>query len=833
MKWVVPLGARLARVESIVLVAVFGCGPGVLERTHSETDRVLVLLSTAGRVTLEGPTKAVAFSGSDDSEALVVTLHAGDFLDSEGEPIDLDAIRARFSTEASPSGSCGFCTQFGSIPLVSRPGDACPIPSAIRDAELGDVPALADLARRVILDFPGTCQVPNDVPLPPSLRELDGTRPFPTTSIALAGPNGETFIAGFGFMGWIDAGGGVTLLHRSLWNPLVATYLGDRVLVATFVEGEASYELVTRSEQTSLAADSVLLDFKRVPRSLHATRSGEVLVGGGPVEGRGAFVALCAISEARLSCSRRVTPAEFAPLRGAREAEAVERPNGDFFLVVEDEPTAFYLWREGEPLLSPIPVVGDLLGGAFSQVEPRVVLVAGDQVGVLLRGAAPGWIAVVGSGESPTLRALWNVPGPWGGYAIGDTLHFFSYQTETIFRGGAAVSEQPIGLVGLSTYPRVTLSNPLVVMDDSGAVFRASEPGGPFVRSYGLPPPMGPEAVAAVVVDSAGADLLYNPPALGRFDRVSESVQFVASLAAPAQVTGMAKLDDGLVVSGVTYGGGELAGWVGWVESDTGRTHEIQVESDLRGLRLVDVASDGRRFVAVGDAWRILLGDRIRAKELMIEWDDPSTPETDAPIENGGCIDRGRVYSDGLPERATFRAVGAKDGVAYAVGCEAVIVRIDLVNGVAQRIEPAQAITRPFGLADLDRASFLAVRMFSASDAVMIVPEIFSAPPAHFVRIRAAGTDRADGLDFEQIDLVRRLDSAAQVYPLEVLGTSAAAVAGLYQDSGSNRAIRGLTQAESSGLFHVSSEVFSAGGFGENGELVVGSLFGRLFIGER
>jgi hypothetical protein len=155
-----------------------------------------------------------------------------------------------------------------------------------------------------------------------------------------------------------------------------------------------------------------------------------------------------------------------------------------------------------------------------------------------------------------------------------------------------------------------------------------------------------------------------------------------------------------------------------------------------------------------------------------------------------------------------------------------------MVSGLAQRVEPPQPIARPFGLADLDRASFIAVRMFSASDAVIIVPEIFSAPPAHFVRARAGGTDRADGLTFEQIDLVQRLDSATQVHPFEVVGTSAASIGGLYQDSGSNRAIRGLTQAESAGLFHVSSESFTAGGLGENGELVVGSLFGRVFVGE-
>lgn len=692
----------------------------------------------------------------------------------------------------------------------------------MREAFGDEAQVIAELAGRIRLDRPGPCPGPPSGPAPARIRPVGPGAEFPTPALARAHDDGSIFVATYSELIFVSPRGEVSKLERPNTSPHAAMFVGEDILLARGPRGTYEYELVRRNgEVTRVVADPVLDGI--FPLDLHRRADGRIIVSG--EQGPDGFVAICSLVGSTLECPERHNRST-DPI--FRTGPAYSEVMGDsIFVALSGEQTRFVLIEGGVATILDAPSTDGLT------VFKSAVSASNAEQAFMVIGSASESLVYLVRRSTRSLRHALTLPRSEplvGGYASGEALVLLTGREEIRFELDGRVVTAPFDPAALGVTSDARLHDGgRVAIDPIGRTYRTTLPIlEPSVLVFGSDELAAwPRRIAAIEPAGAGAHVFFESGEYGFFDAASESISTPRPGPRNRTVTSAALASGLLYMAG--YGPG-LDGWVGRLDVESGELEELSLPDldTLRGRRVLDLASDGRRVVAVGDGWTILVPEGSSLVAVPVEWDDPETPEVEGvPELDGGCSERASRYAPAGAAQATFRAVDANDGVAWAAGCSSVLVRVDL-NGLRARLVALPTrLQHPFAPEDFAPATLSAIRAPTPSDVVAIVEsEVNGAPPTLYIR----GEIRAEGMEFERLDTPDPGRPTASMSPVDLFVPKAGQLIGVVT-ADSHGPMRGLVQGEGLELLFGSSESFSAASFDASGRLLIGAPFGRLFLG--
>ncbi|MBI4821833.1 MAG: hypothetical protein HY791_36575 [Deltaproteobacteria bacterium] len=596
-----------------------------------------------------------------DEELVLVPLFGDDFFEgSPKRPMTADSLRrlAFGFPEAGGAGACGYCTA-SSVrrPHVLFPGDVCPI-AVDRSQDLDGKPVDARtselVSRSLRVQSPGTCRPSNPRAPDPSTHSF---------SVILPGKEGEPISAA------AANDESVALLSENYAALRMENgelferredlpFRGTVGLVIPLPDGE--FAVGSRDIQSPLN-----FRFDRLSRDLSATQMGfgpqpiqvnahavlgsEYLLAGQIVagqNGRGG-VARCHLSSFGFRC-------EIIHSTGVAN---------DFVGITSVGETRF-------AALSPHEVsIGDLSGEDVLQLPLPEEL-------ALQEGQGIGWLApelfvcthnlVTGSGTLLATRldstpAWRTVPGPAAGCRAFVTLTssvglVFLQDGRSFQVSEGAARERP--LLPSATVVLEAQANgagQAIVVTTGHAVFRVDSAGAALLHGVASPDPR----VAAIVPDADGFEVISSVHATTRkvtLDGTVSPVTNLPSLPTGAEIAGAVR--DGatgeLVLAVNRPGGPSL--------ERLGHNAESFSIDGAKQIRAIAEVEPGVLLVSV-DHFTLLRITNREVTRVALEWDDPATSEIEVEPE----------LSEGL---SSFAGLDQRDGVAFAVGAGATIMRV-------------------------------------------------------------------------------------------------------------------------------------------------------------
>ncbi|MBI2375656.1 MAG: hypothetical protein HYV07_16795 [Deltaproteobacteria bacterium] len=724
-----------------------------------------VLSSAAGLLMACAEELSVSLEGADDVEAVLIAQLSGSEIDRvhiarldhalrvastvprlvmfELSGADVDKVHPRRASDREAEGACGRCVHTGvSGQLI--PGSSCPPSAEVRAWSFG-VPGLApgaliskgseeaksiDSIRRALrLDRPGACPF-EDVDLT-AVRELElrfvhpRADAWPIDSIAIDDVGNAALFA-TSYAAYIDSAG--QREERSGGLPFVGRPTGAVPLESgSFLV--QSWEGTRDTEARLDVFDAELSDSEVFPggdgasttgafrtlspaESAALGRRGEVTIFvAGRVNHDLASVALCS-REPGWSCGR-LAPRGFLPLgvdhalSGSVISEGrllVGASNGWASLGSRSVDGSWTWESHGVPEASGGWLTTSTVAGSrvlacadhLSEGVSRTLLLAAE-----LDTWPVSWTRIYeGIGECLTFFRT-----------LGSGLHLLRRFADELLEIDVAtleVTELPWGAIGWTSPPRLFSSSGshFLTALASGAFRGSSTATVALERVYGsdaldqrflLPVRTGTdlievidEALGSAVLGENGLSELpprHNPVApdhLVVFDAQSDPSGNVLTVGhrLPSQLADLRKID-----------------------AHRTETHVFDVGLPPRVRVLAAAALGPDAYVVIADEWRIFRLSGSDLEPVGLDWDDPSTPAVETAPELLRCPDY-RVGAGEISER-TWRAVGAAGGVAWAVGCGGVIMRIGS-TGQATRVELPQEGGASDRLADFTAVHVLA-----------------------------------------------------------------------------------------------------------------------------
>ncbi|MBI4817537.1 MAG: hypothetical protein HY791_14850 [Deltaproteobacteria bacterium] len=707
----------------LVLPWCLACSDSVARALDQAGIDLLVAVSVDG-----GKPRSVALGRTSDparfdrTEKLVLFgLEADSLVFSDGSTA-IAGITARLDSTPAPIGSCDRCPGVGvRAPLVVQPGASCRPPSFARvwteDADgLEEVPAdaredrVGGLRALVRLDWPGPCALaPGSLELTSTALAFEQVYPADEGAKVTAStilPSGEVVVFGrdfavrtgsdaletrdVPFVGWpISAvsleDGSVLVLSPDVSRPRPKRFdLFDRALAHRELSLSGGVNLDVPLDHTP-AAGRLQRAFLPVPKAAllqlgierdvpHLLVSGRQVTGAGQENLWPRAVFLCAIEADALSCEQ-ITPSDLfrvsshsdPPFAAILEngaivavtggAVALGRPAGSDWswqsapLIPASERIAMSIDAVGDSAVICLSArAGDrvFLGRHFSSSDrdpasgwtelrrdagatcplfasargsarllSRDPSVRGQLIEIDLRSFAVRDLPIE-SFASPLLEPEW-IEAPWPGW-------YLSYERGRFYRA-AETSSTTID------FERVFGSTEL----DLSAIWAwSNQPDDTFIGFV--------QGGQRVFVDGNG------------------SVRREASPSSnPAQI----------ICAAPTSAGGHVVGGDGYAAWVSDETDEVELGRAEALYDVVEVAPG--EAIGAADRWMLLHLAGRSAAEIPIEWDDPTTPETEvAPADHGDCF---ITDQRGLPAWH-WNSVDSSAGVAWAVGCGGHIVRI-------------------------------------------------------------------------------------------------------------------------------------------------------------
>ncbi|MBI4815390.1 MAG: hypothetical protein HY791_03995 [Deltaproteobacteria bacterium] len=718
-------------LASVALVSV-ACAEGrglTLGDEASELDLFVVALAIEGSpvtVALRAPSIPAVLEGN--TELVIFGFSTSDFVGPDGASVsdaELSGLVARSARRSGARSTCDTCTAASRrAPQVVFPGDSCALPAFARvfvsqpgntklvEVRPGEDVEAEALRSQIRMDWPGECANRDEVvPTPPRSSRFEvlypKTDPWPIEVVAQTadgtiglfseklalrvGPSGERIEARAPFVGPTQLAVGLRD-GRFIVGSRAEARDGPRAEFYQFDAGSfESHRLETNLADSDLPRDLVYAAEAQVAR-LGAPAGSEVLVVAGGRSVVDPWASLCVLS-ASLTCTPILSGQADVEWTGGGErlTEAVVLEDGTV-AVVGGTRLGFgapgangWAWGSREPAVEGFEL--ESLGAVGQQV---FVCAEGDGLGSRILTATitrdmggeghPGPEFVERFAYPRTVCGdFWSVPG--SPRRLRMTLG-----TTSIELDADRLNQEPrqlgdiLGATHYFEWVRSLTVDRILAKDAAGVILQS----GPT----GLQPVYGPRELAGrpgalIATDAGFAGYFNDPPGTFEVKRVDGSWNFeiqppVTGLADSADVITGAVTDstDGSVwLVGFTRTATSVRGWLRHQRTDA--VVEVGSVAGLRGIDIAEVAPGV--FVILADNWGIWVLDHEILRPVELIWDDSATSESEGRPEPAVlCPDRlssvGGPFGD--PPLQTWRAVEARDGVAWAVGCSGVVARV-------------------------------------------------------------------------------------------------------------------------------------------------------------
>lgn len=683
----------------------------------------------------------LAIPVEEDATLYSWTVGREDLVDMNGQPLDLGSVTIRAGTDAM--GSCGRCLAPSDLPpQMLHPGSSCAIANHSRarrytQRDGASIIASVDSAIRtsVRLELAGECPCPSeqvvDTPVQLRWRRIgQDSSSIPPQAVA-ADLDGTIALLADDHATIIDPSGTRTSPRdfRLQSGPVRdAVALGDRHFLIYAYHSEAAKadsfhfvgpDLTILESKLELDIDPSRMrlivepDMKRAFLSgkrqhtgrmvIVACKSQDEHVSCGPispeVEGS-TFFRDAVRMDSGLLVAVSATGFAFAR-RGSRGIDTIDDPH---------DPSTAWRWLIPEDVGDPRPrTVDGVEIEAFNEL-----VAAGDRLFLCARSMItanelPSGIHVFTATISSDLDVLASRPVEWReiwSQSDGRCDGFARMPDGTLLLNtgpGSGALFSPDGRVVIDTPPFLFLRvnrflrhlGDQFAWAQDGAVFRLSAvPGGDPLLIDG--PPVWTRSRYEDLVATPGGFVAFidQPPRM----RTLSSVAGELTVSATVAIGGFSDRDYfSRAARDSTSGAMIAAGYTVTSTSDPiipflrridgGTTTEIDLPFTEGAI--VDIAEVApNQFAMIGDVHRVLWldGEHDAVHEVPIVWDDPATSEVEVePQASVTC--RPRRFFDAGGD--LFRAIDAAAGVAWAVGCEGVVLRVTKQH--AERVAPAAA----------------------------------------------------------------------------------------------------------------------------------------------
>ncbi|MBI4820906.1 MAG: hypothetical protein HY791_31875 [Deltaproteobacteria bacterium] len=680
----------------------------------------------------------------ENMRVLSFVVERDELISKSGAPLteeELLELVVRRRTEAAV-GSCGFCTASASeAPQVLFEGDGCPPPSFARayvDGRIESEAWIEQARKSVRIDRRGPCPV-RAKPQPTASLEVvtiwprsgDSLLPFedanPPEAVAQNARGTVGYFSRERVTLYPEAGGPIRASTLPFDGPvLAAAGMANSFLVASWdINGHdlVRYDLFDDSSQpTSLGYLPIPGYF--VPNSMIYLPPDDVLLLGKVAEDPGGVKANSRAGLAR--CALR--PPDFE-CQVVMDAEWPDVPRQPFWQVAGAvaHPSGVYVSMsvfEGQIVAGPFQSPPLFRAQRLADVVPEVwteggLVLQGDRLYAC--GQSEGGISVLTATLSATQISDFSVAGEFPGMScLGFSAIAGEPAKRRLWLQSSCASlpcqhsidlspdlgpdlRSPLGLIRRDFAQQTmgiwlqSVSSPqpswTLAADRAGGLYRSTLSTGSVDRPFGVAPTE--VRVADVVL---GEELLvlaqheirrFSPDGEIFLGTLPVSFDFELVRVAKDSARGV------LLVVGHEWTSDLPKPRLGRLDPTTGEWNEIPLPG-VAG-RLLDVAETSPgHHVVVGDDWLLMRVSGESTEAVRVLWDDPSTTnEEGRPGSDPGCEDHpSRTPGDPSHGAATWRAIGAAEGIAWAGGCSAVIARVPPF-GPAQRLRIPPELSNP------------------------------------------------------------------------------------------------------------------------------------------